>query len=598
MKQPDSWWAPCLAIDTETRGLDWWLPEHHAFLASWSTADRDAVAALPNAARDPRWAELQPLLNAAGVLLFANASFDIHMLRASAGIDLLARDELVIHDVQTLARVVMPERGYKGYKLKDLGVALLSADAKAEQDELKRLCKELGIRTLKSTGAYYALWRAFPEQLEAYAMKDTRMTWDLWTNLLARSSQTDRNVYEFEMAVAPLLRRAEARGIKTDIGRAAVLRARLEGDQEELHGEISQWFTAKALGDDGEPANRAELLQCILDLGVPLYRRTKKTNQIALDADALREFEDRFPQLGSYMEWRKLGKVLATYVPAMERGHIHTSISQCAARTSRMSSSRPNMQNLPRNDKKLQPEQQVRGVFVPAPGNAFVVVDYDSIEVRVLAHYLKDEGLLYDLANGMDLHSMIAYEARSALGGVSSCRVDYRKDGPEDHIRTLAKTTVFSALYGAGAPLLSRRLGVSMEEASRIRSAVLDAIPNYWDLYDRVAAQRRKTGCLRTITGRRLDVPGNKQHLFVNSIVQGSASEIMKMGLVAAAPVQARFGYQPLLVVHDELLSEGPADQAEACLAATITAMEGAFALRTPLKATGSWSTDSYASAK
>lgn len=265
-------------------------------------------------------------------------------------------------------------------------------------------------------------------------------------------------------------------------------------------------------------------------------------------------------------------------------------------------SAKPNMQNLPRPDKdnpdmteaEMRLALGVRSVIVPAPGNALLVCDYDSIEVRALAYYIADPDLTRQLDEGLDMHSLTASRVH---GGRYE---DYAKGGPNDAKRTLAKNTTFTAMYGGGARLLGQRLGVSTEDASVIKYSTLAAIPGYYDLDDRVKAsvQRRSWPHVTTILGRRLHVPKDKPYVALNTLIQGTSAELMKLGMIAAAPALAKFGYRVILVVHDELVAEGPAACAPQALAAMISSMESAFPLTPRLKAAGSWSQTSYALAK
>jgi DNA polymerase-1 len=292
-------------------------------------------------------------------------------------------------------------------------------------------------------------------------------------------------------------------------------------------------------------------------------------------------------------------------VPAMERANprVHTSFRQAEARTSRMSSAQPNMQNLPRPDEDADPEVNemalgIRRVIVPEPGNALLVLDYASIEVMVMAHYIADAGLTAELEAGKDLYSLNASRVYVEPYDV------VHKGGAKSHLRQRSKVVVLQCMYGGGAQLLATRLGCSTMEAAKIKADTLDAIPGYWAFNDRVqraAANRgRRTGLcsVETILGRRLAVPRDKLYVALNTVVQGTSAEIMKLGLVAAAPVMQAYGFKPLLVVHDELVAEGPACAAEECLLKSKEAMENVYPLRPALKVSGDWSTESYAHAK
>jgi DNA polymerase-1 len=599
--------ALMLAIDTETNHTRWW-DGSPVFLVQWSDECGDDCAAHDDAAGIKRFCAA---VDAHDDLLFANASFDVHMLRSSNIVDLLRTDKRLL-DVQTLARVVLPERGFKGYKLKQLGVDLLGADADEEQRTLKELMSQVGIRTLNAEGAHRALYDVFPRQLEAYGMKDTRLTYDLYKLLWGRATKFDRRVFEdIEVPVQRLLMLMEERGAGVDSEALAVLRADLEQRERETYTALTEYLPVEALGDDNTAASQTALREGLLAAGVPLYRTTDKTGALATNRDALSEFEDTCPVVGLLFAWRKLSKILSTYVAPLERGapRVHTSYISSAARTSRMSSRSPNLQNLPRGEAG---RDGARSVIVPDPGCALSVVDYDSIEVRVLAHYLArgvgNRGLVELLESGVDMHTATAAKVFGRPAGFDGDPLEYyAKGGPGDDKRTLAKTTTFSSLYGIGYRKLALRLGIPDDEAKALKQAILDAIPGYWDLFESVGQRVSRVHYLRTVTGRKLDVPLGKSHIYLNTIIQGTAAEIMKLGMLAAEEPLADWGYLPVLVVHDELVSEGPADHAASATEACIAAMESVGSLPDkdglplmdcPIKATGGYTTTNYEAAK
>jgi DNA polymerase-1 len=576
----------------------------------------------------------------------ANSGFDTHVIRSTWGIDLLRggdpversifglsvkHDARLIRDVQTLARVVLP--GRFDYRLEALGDKLLGGNSTEEQRALKELAKTLGIGTLKQEGAHRALWDAYPAKLEAYGKEDVRLTYDLYELLLKQASPSDLRVFDMECEVQRVLMTAEQHGVLVDKNELALLRTRLEAELADAHAKLLEWLPQEALGEEDGPANQKALREGLIAAGVPLYKHTKTSGklnaktgkknpiQLATNKDALGEFEDANEVIGLLLGWRKLGKILSTYVGALEKANprVHPRFLSCAARTSRSSCREPNMQNLPRGS-------GARNAVIPAPGNALAVVDYDSIEVWVLGHYLSracgNRALLDLLESGIDMHTATAAKVfgnkpPSKGGPPKHLRgrdfkdpellAHYAKGGPGDAQRTLAKETTFSSLYGIGYRKLSRRLGVPEEVAKEIKGAVLNAIPGYWDLYDKLRDHMQCVGFLRTALWRRLDVPKGKPHINLNTIVQGSAAEIMKLGMLAAEAPLAALGYQIIMVVHDELVSEGPAENAAAATAACSTAMESVAALLDhngdplfdcSLKATGSHTTLNYGACK
>ncbi len=620
-----------LAFDTEATGLNQWAPEFSVFMAQWANTYSEDLCD-----ENTGWDAFLAAIAGDDMLVAANASYDIHALFAAGIVDLLS-GKWRVHDVTTLARVCIP--GRFGYKLEALGTDILGADATEGQRELREAAKRHGVSWTQKDKDYYGLWLLEPELMEKYGREDVRLAFDLFQHIWQRASPADREVYRMEIAeVAPLLREAERRGVLVDVARLGELEDRLLRERDELRvkliaGGMRESSLGEEVFDDEDPdapadygkATSAHLLEDLLALGVPLYRFTPSSGKpkmfkgevkrdpdtgeqllnperLAVNADALREFELTFPVVRDLLDWRNRCKILKTYVGALRgadaTGRVHTSFNQVAARTSRMSSSRPAMQNLPTPESE-KGRLGVRDVLIPAPGNSFICADYDSIEVRVLAHYVCDPELTALLDAGMDLHQRTAWKVAMARG--EKCEFnDFVKGGPRDKDRTIAKVTTFTSMYGGGARLLAVRLGVSVAEAARIKQETLDCIPGYWEFDERVkaAVRRRAFPHVTTITGRRLHVPRDKPYVALNTLIQGTSAEIMKLGLVKAAPAMAEFGYGVVLVVHDELLSEGPTACVQEAQAAIVSAMESAYPLSPRLLVSANNSAVSYGDAK
>lgn len=646
-----------LSVDTETKGLLYHEGVESVFMVQWADAFGEHVAT-----ERTGWAAFHAALKrerlGQRLIVFANASFDLHHLRCSGIVDLIeAPDGLRVHDVQTLARVCIP--GRFGYKLEQLGTDILGADSTAGQRELKaaaqlsaysqriaclalfpwlpaRLVKAhcTGIPWTVEEKDYYALWLLEPELMEKYGKEDVRLTYDLFDRIYRKALKPDLEVYKFEAnEVAPLLRVAEHDGVLKDMGRVAQLKRRLLNERDEFREEcLSGGLSEQALGElqpidpedpDAEPtygkASTAVLLENLLAAGVPLYKLTNSSgkpkkdakakdgfkrdpvtgevvlnpDRLAVNKDALNEFVDSHPVVKSLMEWRTRNLTLRTYIGALEQpgARVHTSFNQVQARTSRMSSSKPNMQNLPTTE-------GVRHVLVPAPGSAMLVGDYDSIEVRVLAHMIGDPVLIERIEAGFDLYTMVA--AAAEMGDPIKYYDMFLKDGPNDKVRSKYKITVLTAMYGGGARLIGVRLGISTMAAADLKATCLKQIPGYarFDARCQSAVRKRSFPHIRTLLGRRLFVMRDKPYVALNTVIQGNAAELMKLGVVAACPAVAPFGYRLRLVVHDECVFEGPVEFADQAKAAMIDAMESAYPLRPALKVSADWSIDSYGDAK
>lgn len=567
-----------LAFDTETKGFAWFDGEL-AFLASWADADNEYVADLgsPDGVQ-----EYINALKAGDPLVAHNFSFDCHQTRASVDYDIL-NSGAAIHDTDIMARVAIPTGQRKGsYKLKDLATTFLDPEAKKEQDAIDEMAKSIGVSLKNTPGAFYEVWRAYPDVMEKYAKKDARYTYDLHTKF--DKDLGDSAPYELEREVMPVLTKAEERGIALDQEIVQKLKKEYEElEQKNREPLIEAFGSEKALKGEG---SKQALLDALLEIGVPLYRKTE-TGQLATHKWALQEFTDDFPILETLMEWRQYDKFLSTYIAAMdERDIVHTSFMQCGAWTGRMSSMRPNMQNIPKRAGK-----EVRSMFIPREDHVFVVFDYESIEVRLLAYYMASESYRKLIRDGMDPH---AYMAASIHGGTIE---DYVKGSPGQKERDIAKHTMFAITYGAGAPRVADMNKISKAEAKELIRKIKQSLPGYYRLNSRIRKKIEAEGHVNTAFGRKQVVDKEKSYVGLNSLIQGTAAEIMKKGLVQANELVTPYGATPLLVVHDELVVECPTENAEQVASLVPGAMTSAFDMDPELAVEGGIVTTNYADA-
>lgn len=592
-----------LSFDTETRGLDWWDPDHGAFLIAYADVDGEYVARVGH---DREVDEFVNRCLEADALVAHNLPFDVHQLRESIGFDLLSLVGIVeLWDTEIMARVLYP-RGRAGspntYKLKSLARTYLREDAADDEDAIKRMARVIGLRTIRQTGAYYEVWRAYPEVMEQYAMTDVRLTYDLFVKFKAELDRRPelRRVMDLERAVAPILIGAEKRGVALDRRRVSELLEEQTGLAEAAYEKL----LLEGIDVEGEGSEQS-LIDGLLAHGVPLYRRTR-TGALSTDKFALQEFEESYEIVRVLQDYREASKLVSTYYgPMASRDVIHTSFQSIGAWTSRMSSRRPNMQNVPK---------VARSVIVPREGYSFVVADYDAIEMRLLAYYLGDQGYR-DLVARSDPHAWMASEIH---GGVPS---DFAKGGPNDDRRSGAKNSLFAICYGAGAPRITdmnklppgtryrrgdyaveqgwKRVGDwKYEPARRLIADIKAAIPGFKRLQARIDAKVRSHGHVNTLWGRVQPVGRDKSYIGLNALIQGSAAEIMKQGVVNAASALSDFDAHILLVVHDELVVEARTDQAEQVQQLVDQAMRDAFPLDPPLEVTSTIVHDHYGSAK
>lgn len=574
-----------IAFDTETKGFKWFDGET-AFLGSWSDERNDYVANLLTPEGKEQY---DNALRAGDPLVAHNFSFDCHQTLYTTGYDILASGQR-IDDTDIMARIAIPTGQKKGsYKLKDLADSLLNdPEAKKEQEVIDEMAESIGVK-LRGENAtpegFYLTWKAYPEQMEAYAKKDSRHTYDLHTKLDAALG--DSAPYNLEREVIPVLTRAEDRGVLLDQSVVQSLKAEWTAREAELHEPLAAELGEESLGGKG---SEDALLDALLGMGVPLYRKTE-SGKLQTNKYALAEFADQFPILETLAEWRTATRFLNTYIGPMDgRDVVHTSFKQSEAWTGRMSSASPNMQNIPKRAGK-----EVRAMFVPREDHCFVVFDYESIEVRLLAYYMASESYRQLIREGLDPH---AYMAAQIHGGTME---EYTKDCgiPENVLkRNAAKNTMFAITYGAGAPRVSDMNGISKGEAKVLIQKIKKGLPGYYRLNERIKKKIKMVGYVNTAFGRKQVVNKDKAYVGLNALIQGTAAEVMKRGLVDADEAIQGYGATPLLVVHDELVVECPIENAEKVAELVGPAMTGAFPeCDPPLAVEGGIVTTNYADA-
>ena len=565
-----------IAFDTETLGFNWYDGET-AFLASWADESNEYVADLGTA---DGVTSFMKALDAADTLVAHNLSFDTHQVQATLDRDILSEGK-ELHDTDIMARIAVPTGQARGsYGLKNLAATFLDPDAKESEDAIKDMAKTIGVK-MSEPGAYKEVWRAYPEVMEKYAKMDARFTYDLyerWKDDLSESPS-----YALERQVVPILTRAEGRGIAVDQGVVESLKAEYEPLAEQAYNELEGVLGAEALGGEG---SKAAMLEALQGIGVPLYRRTEN-GALKTDKYALAEFEDDFPILKVLGDYRTYNIFLNTFIgPAIGREVVHTSFSQCEAWTGRMSSRRPNMQNIPKRAGK-----SVRAMFVPREGHAFVVFDYESIEVRLLAYYMGNQGFRDMIREGHDPHAWMAAQIH---GGDPA---SFAKGTEGEAARDVAKNTLFAITYGAGAPRVSDMNKITKKEAKALISKIKTSLPGYYRLNSRIRNKVEQEGHVNTVMGRKNPVNPEKSYVGLNALIQGSAADIMKKGLVQVDEAVREMGGTPLLVVHDEIVVEVPTENAQAAADAIGPALTEAYPLDPPLSVEGGIVTTNYADA-
>ncbi|MBN2848679.1 MAG: DNA polymerase I [Coriobacteriia bacterium] len=398
-----------------------------------------------------------------------------------------------------------------------------------------------------------------------------------------------------EMPLVPVLVRMERVGVGIDRDVLAALSAETHAQIEALIGEIHELAGCEFTIDS--PKQLGEVL--FDKLGLPAGKRTK--TGFSTDASVLADLAALHPIAGKIVAYRELTKLTSTYIDALPRlvgedGRLHTTFNQTVAATGRLSSSSPNLQNIP---VRTELGRRIRAAFVPArAGDLIVGADYSQIELRILAHLSEDAGLIEAFTSGADFHAATA----ARVFGVEPDAVD-----PE--MRRKAKAVNFGIVYGISSHGLSESLGVGYAEAQATIDRYFAAYPRVRAYLDETVAEAHKTGYAETLYGRRRPIPELKssnwnlrsfgERTAMNHPMQGTAADLMKLAMIE---VDRRLRAEHLasrmvLQVHDELVFEAPADELEALTVLVREAMSGVAELRVPLEVSVGSGTD-WASAK
>lgn len=387
---------------------------------------------------------------------------------------------------------------------------------------------------------------------------------------------------DLEMPLVPVLVDMEWTGIAIDRKLFARISGELAHDLQDLEARIAA--AAGASVNLNSPKQLGALL--FEKLQLPVLKKTK--TGASTDAEVLDELAGmghEVPKL--ILEYREVQKLKSTYVDVLpaavhpDTGRIHTSFHQTGAATGRLSSSDPNLQNIPVRTPR---GEEIRRAFVPASGCRFVVADYSQIELRLLAHFSEDPAFIEAFHAGGDIHRGTA----AIIFGVPESEVT-----PE--MRARAKTINFGTIYGQGPYALSRQLGISQEEAKAFITQYFERFAGVRTWLDRMVELARAQGYVETLFGRRRYIPEIKDRNFsvrsfgervaTNSPLQGSAADLLKLGMIRlhAAFRDQRLDAHILLQVHDELVVEAPVADVPRVEALVREKMEGAAKLRVPL---------------
>jgi DNA polymerase-1 len=388
---------------------------------------------------------------------------------------------------------------------------------------------------------------------------------------------------DLEMPLIPVLVEIERAGIRVD-GRA--LSAQSAHVEQELARRSAQIF--EMAGEEFNINSPQQLSRILFDkLQLPSLKRNIKTKTASTAVEVLEELALAHDMPRLILEWRALQKLKGTYIDALpqlvnpDTGRVHTCFNQAVAATGRLSSSDPNLQNIPI---RTELGREIRGAFVAEPGHVLISADYSQIELRVLAHLSGDEALVDAFRKDEDIHDRTALKVFGEKSGLS-----YHE------LRRRAKIINYALLYGKTAFTLAKDIGVSQEAAQEFINAYFAGFPSVRAFIDNLLAAARESGVVKTMFGRRRLVPDltsrnyqirtGAERYAVNFPIQGSAADILKRAMIdvhrelQATASRARM----ILTVHDELLFEAPKEAADETSALVRERMEAAVQLAVPL---------------
>ena len=416
-----------------------------------------------------------------------------------------------------------------------------------------------------------------------YAGERADLAWQLAGKLASRLRKDglDALYRELEMPLIPVLADIETSGVRIDLAALASQSQRIEAELASRSAKIFE------LAGEEFNINSPKQLSVILfdKLKLPAAKRTGKTKVASTAVDVLEDLALTHDLPRLILEWRALMKLKGTYIDALPQlvhsrtTRVHTSFNQAVAATGRLSSSDPNLQNIPiRTDLG----RKIRRAFIADPGCVLISADYSQIELRVLAHLANEEALIDAFRRGEDIHDQTALKVFGADSGLD-----------RHELRRRAKIINYALLYGKTAFTLARDIGVTSAAAQEFIDAYFGGFPRVRTFIDHTIEQARAKGLVETMFGRRRMVPElnsrnnqirmSAERMTVNFPIQGTAADILKRAMLQVHEILRNSGARMILTVHDELLVESPMDSAGQVAAQVRHAMEKAASLAVPL---------------
>jgi DNA polymerase-1 len=529
------------------------------------------LADTPNLPAREVFARLRSVLTDAGV---KKVGHDLKFATIAA-----AREGIAIGgvDLDTQIASYLVDATKSSHDLSGLSIERASYRAMTEEDVVGKGVKAVTLDAVP------------PSSLAAYAGERAELPLGLAPGLVADLEQAglDSVYCDYERPLIPVLAEIEQAGIKVDTAALGALGTSMQHELDELAARI--YAHAGLEFNINSPKQLSDVL--FERLGLTAGKKTGKTRVVSTAQDVLDELAQTHELPGLVLKWRSIQKLKGTYVDALPAlvnpatGRVHTTFNQAVAATGRLSSSDPNLQNIPI---RTALGREIRAAFVAEPGHTLISADYSQIELRVLAHLSGDDALLEAFTGGVDIHDRTAERVFGANSGLD-----------KHELRRRAKIINYALLYGKTAFTLAKDIGVSQTAAQEFIDAYFAGYPRVRAYIDQTLADARVSGVVRTITGRRRLVPelqskngmvrAAAERETVNMPIQGTAADILKKAMIeVAATLADRNRARPhpsrmILTVHDELLFEAPEGEAGAVAEVVRDVMERAMTLAVPL---------------
>ena len=430
-----------------------------------------------------------------------------------------------------------------------------------------------------------------PEDVYRYAAEDADVTLKLMRRLETelQNQGMDTLFRQVEMPLVEVLVEMEVNGVRLDTDALKLTSQLFTARLQDIEQQIYQ-----LAGEEFNIASPRQVGELLFDkLRIASNPKRTKAGSYVTNEEVLESLRQRHPVVGKILDHRGLKKLLGTYVDALpllinpSTGRVHTSFNQAVTATGRLSSSNPNLQNIPVRD---EDGKEIRKAFIPDEGELFLSADYSQVELRIMAHLSKDANLIEAFAGGLDIHAATA----AKVFGVPE--EDVTKE-----MRRKAKTANFGIIYGISAFGLAERMNVSRKEARELIDGYFATYPGVKAYMDSSIERARTHGYVETIFGRKRFLPdilsrnatvrGYAERNAINAPIQGSAADIIK---VAMARIHRRFQAEHLhtkmiLQVHDELNFTVPEPEKDLVEAIVVSEMENAVSLAVPLKVDAGW---------